>query len=164
MPESFGKHLKILKSRLHPRPIKSESLDPRPQNFLNVLIRCNMQPRLRTPALKSVCLPNYSTVLISHASKVMFQSFKLGFSSLWSKNFHMYKLDLEKADKPEIKLPASTESSKKQENSGKHLLLLYWLCQTLTVWITTNCGKFFKRWEYHSTWTESCEICMQVKK
>ena len=33
----------------------------------------------------------------------------------------------------------------------------------LTVWITTNCGKF-KRWEYQTTWPASCEICMQVKK
>ena len=34
----------------------------------------------------------------------------------------------------------------------------------LTMWITTNCGKFFKRWEYQTTWAVSWEICMQVKK
>ena len=34
----------------------------------------------------------------------------------------------------------------------------------LTVWITTNCGKFFKRWEYQTTWPASWEICMQVRK
>ena len=33
----------------------------------------------------------------------------------------------------------------------------------LTVWITTNCGTFFKKWEYRTTWTVSWEICMQVK-
>ena len=32
------------------------------------------------------------------------------------------------------------------------------------VWITTNCGKFFKRWEYQTTWPASWEICMQVSK
>ena len=32
------------------------------------------------------------------------------------------------------------------------------------VWITTNCGKFLKRWEYQTTWPPSWEICMQVKK
>ena len=32
------------------------------------------------------------------------------------------------------------------------------------VWITTNCGKFFKRWECQTTWPASWEICMQVKK
>ena len=34
----------------------------------------------------------------------------------------------------------------------------------LTVWITTNCGKFFKRWEYQTSWPASWEICMQVQK
>ena len=36
--------------------------------------------------------------------------------------------------------------------------------KALTVWITTNCGKFLKRWEYQTTWPASWEICMQVKK
>ena len=34
----------------------------------------------------------------------------------------------------------------------------------LTVWITTNCGKFWKRWEYQTTWPASWEICMQDRK
>ena len=34
----------------------------------------------------------------------------------------------------------------------------------LTVWITTNCGKFWKRWEYQTTWPAFWEICLQVKK
>ena len=34
----------------------------------------------------------------------------------------------------------------------------------LTVWITTNCGKFLKRWEYQITWPASSEICVQIKK
>ena len=38
------------------------------------------------------------------------------------------------------------------------------MLKPLTVWITTNCGKFFKRWEYQTTWLASWEICMQVKK
>ena len=36
--------------------------------------------------------------------------------------------------------------------------------KALTVWITTNCGKFLKRWEYQTTWPASWEICMYVKK
>ena len=35
---------------------------------------------------------------------------------------------------------------------------------TFDVWITTNCGKFWKRWEYQTTWPASWEICMQVRK
>ena len=38
------------------------------------------------------------------------------------------------------------------------------MLKSLTVWITTNCGKFFKGWEYQTTWPASWEICMQVKK
>ena len=38
------------------------------------------------------------------------------------------------------------------------------MLKPLTVWITTNWGKFFKRWEYQTTWHASWEICMRVKK
>ena len=63
---------------------------------------------------------NYHTVmLISHASKVMLKSFKLGFNSIWTENFQMYKLDFEKTEEPEIKLPISAGSWKKQESSRK---------------------------------------------
>ena len=44
------------------------------------------------------------------------------------------------------------------------LLLLYWLCQSLWQWGSQQTGKFFKRWEYQTTWPASWEICMQVKK
>ena len=36
--------------------------------------------------------------------------------------------------------------------------------KALTVWNTTNCGKFWKRWEYQTTWPASWEICVQVEK
>ena len=38
------------------------------------------------------------------------------------------------------------------------------MLKPLTVWITANCGKFFKRWEYQTTLPASWEICIQVKK
>ena len=38
------------------------------------------------------------------------------------------------------------------------------MLKPLTVWITTNCGKFLKQWEYQTTWPAFCKICMQVKK
>ena len=75
------------------------------------------------------------------------------------------RLDLEKAEEPEIKLPKPTGSPKKQESSRKiSTSALLTTPKPLTVWITTNCGKFFKRWEYQMTWLASWEICMQVKK
>ena len=78
--------------------------------------------------------------------------------------FQMFKLDLQKAEEPEIKLPTSTGSSKKQESSRKTSTALLTTPKPLTVWITTNCGKFFKKWEYQTTLPASWEICMQVKK
>ena len=90
---------------------------------------------------------------------------KPGFNSTWTMNFQMFKLDLEKAQEPEIKLPTSAGSSKKQESSRKtSISALLTMPKPLTVWITTNCGKLFKRWEYQTTWPASWEICMQVRK
>ena len=61
-------------------------------------------------------------------------------------NFQMFKLDLEKAEEPEIKLPISAGFSKKQESYKKtSISALLTLPKPLIVWITTNCGKFFKR-------------------
>ena len=55
----------------------------------------------------------------------------------------MFKMDLENADKPEIKLPTSVGSSKKQENSRKSSTSAsLTMLKPLTVWITTNYGKF----------------------
>ena len=77
----------------------------------------------------------------------------------------MYKLDLEKAEEPEIKLATFAGSSKKQKSSRK--TSIYALCsmsKPLSVWITTNCGKFWKKWEYQTTWPASWETYMQVRK
>ena len=53
----------------------------------------------------------------------------------------------------------------KQESSRKaSISALMTMSKPLTVWITINCGKFWKRWEYQTTWTASWEICMQVRK
>ena len=95
---------------------------------------------------------NYRTIaLISHASKVMLKILKVRLQQ-YTENFQMFKLDLEKAEEPEIKLPTSTGSSKKQESSRKtSISALLTMPKPLTVWITINCGKFFKRQEYQTT-------------
>ena len=80
-------------------------------------------------------------------------------------NFQIFKLGLEKAEEPQIKLPTSIGSSKKQESSRKNIYFCFIDCaKALTVWITTNSGKSLKWWEYQTTWPASWEICMQVKK
>ena len=78
--------------------------------------------------------------------------------------FQMFKLVLEKAEEPEIKLPTSAGSWKKQESSRKtSISALLTIPKLLAVWITINCGKFWKRWEYQTTWPASWETCMQVQ-
>ena len=80
-------------------------------------------------------------------------------------NFQMFKLVLEKAEEPEIKLPTFAGSSKKQESSRKtSISASVAMPKPLTMWITINCGKFWKRWEYQTTWPASLETCMQVRK
>ena len=74
--------------------------------------------------------------LISHASKVILKILQaIGFNSTWTENFQMFKLDLEKAEEPEIKLPTSVGSSKKQESFRKTsisalLTILKTLCES----------------------------------
>ena len=77
----------------------------------------------------------------------------------------MFKLELEKADKPEVKLPISIRSSKSKRVPEKHLTSASLsMLKPLTGWITTNCGKFLKRWDYQTTLPASYETCMQLKK
>ena len=60
-------------------------------------------------------------------------------------NFQTFKLDLEKAEEPEIKLPTSVGASKKQASSRKiSTSVLLTMPKPLTVWIITNCGKFLE--------------------
>ena len=79
--------------------------------------------------------------------------------------FQLFKLVLEKAEEAEIKLPTSAGLLKKQESSRKtSISALLTMPKPLTVWITTNWGKFWKRWEYQTTWSGLWEIYMQVRK
>ena len=86
-------------------------------------------------------------------------------SNIWTKNFQMFKLVLEKAEEPEIKLPTSAGSLKKQESSRKtSISALLTMPKPSTVLITINCRKFWRRWEYQTTRLASWETCMQVRK
>ena len=77
----------------------------------------------------------------------------------------MFKLALEKAEEPQIKLSTSVKPLKKQESSKKTSIpALLTMPKPLTLWITTNYGKFFRRWEYQTILHASWEICVQVKK
>ena len=64
-----------------------------------------------------------------------------------------------------MKLSTFLGSQRKQRNSRKtSTSASLTTLKPLTVWITTNCGKFLKRWEYQTTLSASWEACMLVKK
>ena len=109
---------------------------------------------------------NYCTIaLISHTSKTMLKILQASLQQSWTMNFQMIWLVSEKAEEPEIKLPTFGGSSKKQESSKKtSISVLLTMPKPLTVWITINCGKFWMRWEYQTTWPASWEACVQVRK
>ena len=111
---------------------------------------------------------NYHTIALnSHTSKAMLKI-------LWARlqQYMNYELPDVQArfrkggirgtrDEPEIKLTKSIGSSKKQASSGKtSISALLTLSKTLTVWITTNGGKFLKRWEYQTALLASWKICV----
>ena len=87
---------------------------------------------------------------------------KPGFSSIWTKNFQKPKLDLKKAEEPEIKSPTSLQHQENYRKTATPLSLT--TLKPLTVSITTNCEKCFKRWKYQSTSPASWDSCVQVKK
>ena len=102
---------------------------------------------------------------ISHAIKGMLKIFQARLQQYRNHDFQMFKLDLEKAEEPEIKLPTSAGSWKKQESfRNSSISALLTMPKLLTMWITTNYGKFWKRREYQTTWPAFWEICMQVRK
>ena len=119
--------------------------------------------------LRKAMSNNAQTTAQLHSSHMLGKKFskfsKPGFSSTWTVNFLMFKMALEKAEEPEIKMPTSTGSSKKQESSRKmSISASLTMPKPLTVWITINCRKFWKRWEYQIIWPGSWETCMQVRK
>ena len=87
---------------------------------------------------------NYCPItLISHTSKVMLKILQTRLQQYMTTNFQMFKLLLEKVEEPDIKLPTSTGSWKKQESSRKTSISAFLtMPKPLTVWITINCGKF----------------------
>ena len=76
----------------------------------------------------------------------------------------MFKLVLEKTEEPEIKLPTSVRSSKKQESFRKIYFCFIDYAKTFDCVDYNKLWKFLKRWEYQTTWLASWEIFMQVKK
>ena len=107
----------------------------------------------------------HTIALISHASKVMLKILQARLQQYVNQERPDVQVGFRKGTEPKIKLSTSVRSYKKQENSRKtSTSASLTTLKPLTVWITTNCGKFFKRWEYQTTLPGSWEIWMQAKE
>ena len=83
---------------------------------------------------------------------------------MWTKNFQMFKVDLEKAEEPEIKLPTSVGSQKKTREFQKNVYFCFTDYTKAFDRGSQQTGKFLKRWENQTTLPASWGTCMQVKR
>ena len=79
-------------------------------------------------------------------------------------NFLMFKLVLEKAEEPEIKLPTFRIIEKARKFQKKIYFCFIDYAKAFDYVDHHNCGKLWKRWEYQTTWPAFWEICLQVRK
>ena len=102
------------------------------------------------------CSNYHTVVLILHASKVMLKILQARLQQYVNHDLPEVYIGFRKAEEPEVKLPTFIGSSRKQESSRKtSISALLTMSKLLTLWITINCGKFFRRWEHQTTWPAS---------
>jgi len=108
---------------------------------------------------------NYRTIaLISHTSKVMLKILQGRLQQYVNSELPDVHAGFRKGRGARDQIANIYWIIKKQESSRKiSTSASLTTLKPLTVWITTNCGKFFKRWEYQTTWPASWEICIQIK-
>ena len=98
------------------------------------------------------CSNSHTIALISHASKVILKILQARLQQYVKCQLPDVQAGFRKGRGPETKLPTSTGSWKKQESSRKtSASASLTMSKPLTVWVTTNCRKFLKRWEYQTT-------------
>jgi len=89
---------------------------------------------------------------------------KPGFNNTWTMKFQEVQAGFTKGRRTRDQIANICLIIEKGREFQKNIYSFIVYANVLTVWITTNCGKFLKRWEYQTTWPASWEICMQVKK
>ena len=106
-----------------------------------------------------VCSNHCKIWFISHASKVVFKILQARLQQHVQAGFIKYRGTRDQIASILCIIEKAREFQRKTSTSA-----LLTMPKPLTVWITTNCGKFLKKWEYQVTWPASWEICMQVRK
>ena len=104
----------------------------------------------------------HTTALISHASKVMAKILQARLQQYVDRELLDVQVEFRKERGSRSKCQHPLEKAREFQKTSISALLT--MPKPLTVWTTTNSGKFWKRWEYQATWPASWEICMQVKK
>ena len=108
---------------------------------------------------------NYHTItLILHSSKVMLKSLQARLQQHMNCELPDVQAGFRKGRGTRDQITNIWWIIKKAEFQKKSISALFTMSKPLTVWITTNCGKFWERWEYQTTWPTSWEICMHVRK
>ena len=108
---------------------------------------------------------NYHTIaLISHASKVMLKTLQVRLRQYVNCELPNVQVGFSKDRGTRDQIANIHWIIEKSKSSRKASTSLLTRPRPLTVWITTNCEKFFKRWEYQTSWPASWEIYMQAKK
>ena len=109
---------------------------------------------------------DYRTIaLISHASKVMLKLLQARLQQYVNGELPDVQAGFRKGRGTRDQIANIHWIIEKARCSRKtSISALLTMPKPLTVWITVNCGKFFKRWEYQTTWPASWEICIQVRK
>ena len=103
---------------------------------------------------------NYHTIaLISHASKVMLKILQARLQQYVNRELPDVQAGFRKGRGTRDQIANIAGSWKKEESSRKtSISALLTMSKSLTVWITINCGKFWKRWEYQTTWPASWDL------
>ena len=110
---------------------------------------------------------NYHTIaVISHANKVMLKIFQARLQQCLNHELSDVQAGFRKGRRTRDQIANICWIIEKERELQKKTSVsaLLTMPKPLTLWITTNCGKFLKRWEYQTTWPASWEICMQVRK
>ena len=110
------------------------------------------------------CSDYHTIALISHASKVMLKIFQARLQQYVNHELPDVQAGFRKGRGTRDQIANICWIIKKESSRKTSISALLTMPKHLTVWITTNCGKFFKRWKCQTILPASREICMQVKK
>ena len=111
------------------------------------------------------CLNYHTIALISHASKVMLKILQARLQQYVNCELPDVQAGFRKGRGTRDQIANIHWITENQESSRKTSISdLLTMPKPLTLWVTINCGKFWKSWEYQNTWSASWEICMQVRK